>query len=76
MMAGRVQAILSHMSEPEDVVFGDQTTAIMWSPDIVSFLRGAVTDSELGIRSAADALNMTLRIWLAGPSSNGPYGPV
>lgn len=75
-MAGRAQAILSHMGEPEDVVLGDQTTAIMWSPDIVRFLRGASTDSELDIWNAADALSMTLRVWLAGPASNDPRGPV
>ena len=75
-MDGRAQAILSRMGEPEDVVFGDQTAAIMWSPDVVSFLRGAGTDRELDIRDAADALNMTLRVWIAGPASNDPYGPV
>ena len=64
------------MGEPEDVVFGYQTTAIMWSPDIVSFLRGASNDRELGIRDAANALSMTLRVWLAGPASNDPHGPV
>lgn len=75
-MDGRAQAILSPMREPEDVVFGDQTTVIMWSPDIVSFLRGAGTDRELGIRDAADALSMTLRVWTAGSASNDPRGPV
>lgn len=75
-MDGRAQAILSRMREPEDLVFGDQTTAIMWSPDIVSFLRGVGTDRELEIRDAAGALNMTLRVWLAGPASNEPHGPV
>ncbi len=64
------------MGEPEDLVFGYQTTAIMWSADIVSFLRGAGTDRELGIRDAADALSMALRVWLAGPASNDPHGPV
>ena len=64
------------MGEPENVVFGDQTTAIMWSPDIVSFLRGAGTDRELGIRDVADTLNITLRVWLAGPASNDPHRPV
>lgn len=64
------------MGEPEDVVFRDKTTAIMWSLDIVSFLRGAGTERELGIRDAADALHMTLRVWLAGPASNDPHGPV
>jgi hypothetical protein len=75
-MDERAQAILSRMGELEDVVFGDQTTAIMWSPDIVSFLRGAGTDCELGIRDAADALSITLRVWLAGSASNDPHGPV
>ena len=76
MIDGRAQVILSRMGESEDVVFGDQTTAMMWNPDVVSFLRGARTDRELGIRDAADALNMTLRIWLAGSASNDPHGPV
>jgi hypothetical protein len=76
VMAGQAHAILLHMGEPEDLVFGDQTAAIMWSPDIVSFLRGASTDIELDIRNAADALSMTLRVWLAGPASNDPRGPV
>lgn len=75
-MDGHAQAMLSRMGEPEDVVFGDRATAIMWSPDIVSFMRGASTDRELDIRDAADALNMTLRAWLAGPASNDPHGPV
>jgi hypothetical protein len=74
-MAGRAQAILSRMDEQEEVVFGDRATAIMWSPDIVSFMRGAGTDRELDIRNAADALSMTLRVWLAGPASNDPHGP-
>jgi hypothetical protein len=76
VLDGRAQAILSRMGEPEDVVFGDRATAIMWSPDIVSFMRGASTDHELGIRNAADALSMTLRVWLAGPASNDPHGSV
>lgn len=75
-MDERAQAILSRMGEPEDVVFGDQTTAIMWSRDIVSFLRGAGPDCELGIRDAADALSITLRVWLAGSASNDQHGPV
>lgn len=75
-MDGHEQAMLSRMGEPEDVVLGDRATAIMWSPDIVSFMRGASADRELDIRDAADALNMTLRVWLAGPASNHPHGPV
>lgn len=75
-MDGRAQAMLSRMGEPEDVVFGDRATAIMWSPDIVSFMRGAGNDRELDIRDAADALSMTLRVWLAGSASNDPHGPV
>jgi hypothetical protein len=75
-MDGRPKAILPCMSEPEDNVFGDRTTAIMWSPDVVSFLRGAVTDRELGIRDTADALRMTVRVWLAGHASNNSAGPV
>lgn len=76
MIDGRAQAMLSRMGEPEDVVFGDQATATIWSPDIVSFMRGAGTDRELDIRDAADALSITLRVWLAGPASNDPRGPV
>ena len=75
-MDGRTKAILPCMSEPEDNVFGDRTTAIMWSPDVVSFLRGGVTDRELSIRDTAEALRMTVRVWLAGPASNSSVGRV
>ena len=75
-MDGRRKAILPCMREPEDNVFGDRTTAIMWCPDVVRFLHGAVTDRELGIRDTAEALRMTVRVWLAGPASNNSDGPV
>ena len=56
-------------------MFGHRTADIVWSTDVVDFLRGAETDRELAIHNAADALRTMLRVWLAGPASNGPLGP-
>ena len=63
------------MKKPENDMFRHRTADIVWSTDVVDFLQGAETDREFAIRNAADALHMTLRVWLAGAASNSSLGP-
>ena len=58
------------MNEPEKNILRASATSVAWSVDVISFLRGATSDSELDIRDAADALRMTLSVWIAGSASN------
>lgn len=58
------------MNESEDNILGAKATSIVWNTDVVSFLRGAASDRELDVHDAAEALRMTLRVWLADSASN------
>ena len=58
------------MNEPEKNILRASATSVAWSVDVISFLRGATSDSELDIHDAADALRMTLSVWIAGSASN------
>ena len=73
-MARASQAILWRMSEFEDGSLRSRTTSIVWSQNVVTFLQEASMGRELDIYDAADALRMTLRVWLAGPAANGSRG--
>ncbi len=62
--------VLRMPDQQERNVLGADARSIAWSADVIGFLRGATSEHELGIHDVADALRLTLRVWLAGPASN------
>ena len=69
-----LRTILQRM-EHEANILGANARSIAWSTDVIGFLRGAAGEPELGLHDLADALRMTLRVWLAGSASNHSIGP-